>query len=321
MDYDIVIVGAGPSGLACGIEAARAGVRYLIIDKGGITDAIRRFPAGMTFFSTPERLELGRMPFTSVNVRPSRAETLEYYRQVADHFDLALQLHTRVTAIRRDAGGFAVETDRGIRRCRFVIVATGYFDHTNRLEVPGEGMAHVSHYYDEPYAYSRCRVAVIGGRNSAVETALDLHRHGARVTLIHRREGLGKSVKYWIQPDIENRIAEGAIAARFNRRVTAIRAGELTVEHVHNGATETIAADFVFALVGYRPDVELLGGAGVRFAPRNLIPEYDSETRESNVPGLYLAGSVACGCETYNIFIENGREHAAPILADIVARG
>ncbi len=314
---DLIIVGAGPSGLACAIEAQRAGMSHLVIEKGGITDAIRRFPVNMTFFSTPDRLEIGDIPFTCTSVRPNRIETLEYYRRVVETFDLNVSIHTTVDSIeKQDDGSFLLSTSRGQHRAANVVVATGYFDNVNKLGIPGEERPEFSHYYDEPYAYAHSDVVVIGGRNSAVEIALDLYRHGARVTMVHRKAELGQSVKSWIMPDILNRIEEGSIRTRFNSDIIAFRPGQATICHNPDQSTQTIPADFVFAMTGYRPDEQLLRGAGVELNGE-LIPNYDEVTFETNIPGLYIAGSVACGCETWNIFIENGREHAKPIINHI----
>lgn len=317
---DLIIVGGGPSGLSCAIEAQKEKLSYLVIEKGGITDAIRRFPINMTFFSTPELLELGGIPFTTTNVRSTRTETLQYYRHVVEHFGLELKLHTRVESIERDSktGVFRVDCSDGeTHRARHVVVATGYFDYTNLLEIPGEDLPHVSHYYDEPYAYAHTKVVLVGGRNSAVEAALELYRHGAEVTIVHRRDQLGDSVKYWVLPDIQNRIKEGAIRARFNTVLKEIEEGRVRVENTESGEETWIDADFVFPLIGYRPDEKLLRDAGVKLDEK-LIPDYEQHTFETNVEGLYVAGSVVCGCETWNIFIENGRAHAMPIIADIV---
>jgi thioredoxin reductase (NADPH) len=314
---DILIIGAGPTGLACAIEAQKAGLRYVVVEQGGIADAIRRFPVNMTFFSTPELLSLDGLPFTTVQTRPSRAEALQYYRGVATYYRLNLRLHTKVFRVTPSPQGFSVETSKGAFAARRVIVATGYFDATNRLDAPGEDLPHVSHYYDEPYRYAFCDVAIVGGRNSAVEAALDLWRHGARVTLIHRKSELGKSVKYWIRPDIENRIKNGEIRALFSSVVERIEPQSVLTRNLETGARAQVAADFVFPLIGYRPDEALLRGAGVEISPQ-LIPNFHPETFQTNVPGLYVAGSVMCGCETWSIFIENGRAHATPIIRDIV---
>ena len=315
--YDVIIIGAGPTGLCCGIEAQKANLAYTIIEKGNITDSIRRFPVNMTFFSTPELLELGGLPFPCVNVRPTRLEALNYYHKVAEYFDLSLRLHTRVTGVEMSDGRFLVKSDHNdTLMAKTVILATGYFDYTNRLNVPGEDLPHVSHYYTESFLYTHMDVVVIGGRNSAVETALDLYRHGARVNLVHRGPELG-SVKYWVLPDIMNRIKQGAITAHFNSEIVEIKRGEVIIRNKTTNALKTLKADFVIPLIGYRPDERLLRNSRVNLDEKTLIPEYNPKTFETNIPGLYIAGSVACGCETWNIFIENGRAHAQPIINDI----
>ncbi len=314
---DIIIIGAGPSGLACAIEAQKASLSYLVIEKGGITDAIRRFPTNLTFFSTPELLELGDIPFSTPNVRPNRIEVLNYYRRIVDYFHLDIALHSRVVGICCTGDGFDVTlADGQCRSSRHVIIATGYFDFTNRLGVEGEDLPHVRHFYDEPYACSGTDVVVVGGRNSAVEAALELYRHGARVTMVHRGPELG-SIKYWILPDIENRIKQGSIQCKLSTVVQRIESGNVTLFDSMTQTTAVVAADFVLALIGYRPDEQLLRGAGVVLDDKTLIPDYDPRTFATNVDGLYIAGSVACGCETWNIFIENGRAHAKPIIDHI----
>lgn len=319
--FDVLIVGAGPTGLACGIEAARAGLSYLILEKGAITDAIRRFPINMTFFSTPELLELDGIPFTTPNVRPTRAEALQYYRRVAEYRSLNIALYTVVTSVRSDDGGFTVSLGSGEQlRARNVIIATGYFDHYNKLNIPGEELPHVSHYYDEPFRYTHTRVTVVGGRNSAVEAALDLYRHGVQVTLVHRKPTLGSSVKYWVRPDMENRLRNGEIRGLFSTVVEEITPGALRVRNTETDEVAIVGADFVLAMIGHRPDEHLLRSAGVALDERTLIAAYNPDTFETNVEGLYVAGSVACGCETWNIFIENGRAHALPIIRHIAVQ-
>jgi thioredoxin reductase (NADPH) len=274
----------------------------------------------MTFFSTPDLLELGSIPFPTANIRPSRVEALEYYRKVADHFDLDLVLRTEIVSVRRDGDVFRAETSSGARwAARSVIFATGYFERPNRIRVAGEDLPHVSHYYTEPFAYARSRVTVVGGANSAVEASLDLYRHGADVTLVHRRAALSSSVKYWVRPDAENRIREGAVRTAFESIVTEIRPGEVDVQHLPSGDSRIVPSDFVLLLTGYRPDDALLRKAGIEVDDETLVPTYDPETFETNVPGLFVAGSSVCGCETGTIFIENGRHHARGIFPRIRA--
>ncbi|GBD06485.1 putative oxidoreductase CzcO [bacterium HR21] len=319
--YDTLIIGAGPTGLSCGIEAQRAGLRFLILEKGALVESIRRFPTGMIFFSTAENLELGGIPFPTPHPRPTRAEALQYYRRVTEYFRLPVRLYTPVIAVERDGTHFCVRTAHGeTLRSRTVIVATGYFDQPNPLGVPGEDLPHVTHYYTEPYAYVHTRVAVIGGRNSAVETALDLYRHGATVFLIHRREWLGESVKYWLKPDIENRIRRGEIRAFFRTVVEEIQPRRLLLRELPTERRFELEVDFVIAHTGYRPNAPFLESMGIELQRPSLVPVYNPETFETTVPGLYVAGSVVCGCETWNVFIENGRAHALPIIADIRRR-
>ncbi len=318
---DTLIIGAGPTGLSCGIEAQRAGLRFLIVEKGALVDSIRRFPTNMVFFSTAENLELGGIPFPSAHPRPTRQEALQYYRRVCEYFHLPVRLYTPVTSVAREGGLFRVSTATGEEfYTRTVIVATGYFDQPNPLGVPGEELPHVTHYYTEPYGYVHTRVAVIGGRNSAVETALELYRHNARVFLIHRRAQLGESVKYWLKPDIENRVRRGEIQAFFETVVEEIQPRRIRLRELPTGRQFWLEVDFVIAHTGYRPNAELLRSMGIRLDPNTLIPAYDPDTFETNVSGIYVAGSVVCGCETWNVFIENGRAHALPIIGDIRRR-
>jgi thioredoxin reductase (NADPH) len=318
---DVLIVGAGPTGLACGIEAQRAGLKLLLLEKGCLANSLFHYPANMTFFTTRERLEIGDVPFASVNVKPTRAEALEYYRRVADHYRLPIRYQERVLAIRASDGVFSVTAERSGGRqetytSRRVIVATGYYDRANMLNIPGEDLPKVSHYALEGHAFYGRKVAVIGGANSAAVTSLDLYRHGAEVTLIYRGKELSRHIKYWIRPDLENRIKENSIRALFESQVTEIAWDWITVQ---TGAGERLRLenDFVFALTGYHPDVDLLRRAGVEVDPQSYRPACDLTTLESNVPGLYLAGVVISGRHTNEIFIENGRFHGKLIIDDI----
>ena len=316
---DILIVGAGPAGLATAIAARQAGLSHVLIEKGALVNSILNFPRNMVFFTTPDLLEIGGLPFTTPFEKPTRVEALRYYRRVTEAFDLQVQLHEKVTSIDRGTDlETATSRPDGVRKSyhsRFVVVATGYYDNPNMLRVPGEDLPHVSHYYTEAHPYYRQRVVVVGGKNSAAEAALDLWRSGARVTLVHRGSRLGDAIKYWVKPDIENRIKEGSIEARFGARVVEIRNSSVVVES--DGASDEIPADAVFLLTGFRPDVELLRRAGVRVDETTLAPVHDPETLESNVPGLYLAGAVVSGRETNRVFIENGRFHGKLILQAI----
>lgn len=321
IDRELVVIGAGPTGLACGLEAVRTDISHVVVDKATIVNTIVGYPTYMTFFSTSERLEIGGVPFPSTSFRPSRLEALEYYRGVARNYDVELSLHNRVIDLQRDAvGRFIVRGEREDYRARFVVLATGYFDHVNRLGVPGENLPKVHHYYREPFEFYRQDVLVIGGRNSAVETALDLYRHGARVTMVHRQGEFGAGVKYWLRPDIENRIREDEITMYWNSEVVSIAEGSAQLRTRGSGEAITLENDAVFAMIGYRPDAGLLDACGIAYDSETLVPEYDPVTFETNVHNLFLAGSVACGCKTWEIFIENGREHAVAVVREIARR-
>lgn len=327
---DVLIVGAGPSGLATAIACRHHGLDYLVVEQGALVDAIARFPLNMVFFTTPELLEIGGVPLTTPYEKPTRAEALRYYRKVADTFLLQVALYETVLRIERDGEGddavFAVSTRTRLgaermREARAVVLAMGYYDRPNLLGVPGEDLPHVSHYYREPHPYYRRRVVVVGGKNSACEASLDLYRNGAHVTLVHRGEALGDSVKYWVRPDMENRIREGAIAAHFASRVVEIRPTVVVVERA--GERHEIPADDVLLLTGYRADPAFLRGAGVELDPEMLVPRHDPVTFETNVPNLFVAGGQLAGVRTGTIFIENGRAHGAQIagaLADRMGR-
>jgi thioredoxin reductase (NADPH) len=321
--FDVLCVGAGPTGLACAIEAKRAGLGTVVIDKGCLCNSLFHYPSGMTFFTTPELLEIGDMPFSSPNQKPTRNEALEYYRKVTDHYQLELRQYQTVTGIRGEDGDFAVTTVDQFSRTRVyaarkIILATGYYDLPNYLEVPGENLAKVLHYYHDPHPYYDQNVLVIGGKNSAAIAALDLWRHGARVTLVHRGEAMHHHVKYWILPDINNRIKNGEVAAHFSSSVTSIT--EDSVELLTPKGNIRLKNDYVFALTGYHPDFEFLLSAGVRIEGLDSCPVCDPQTLESNVPGLYLAGVIVAGNRTHEIFIENGRFHGRQIAKDIEAR-
>lgn len=317
---DVLVVGAGPTGLACGIEAARAGLKLLILEKGCLANSLFNYPANMTFFTTRERLEIGDIPFSSINVKPTRAEALEYYRRAADFFHLPIEYDRRVTEIRGQDGGFHVEATAGatttVYAARKVIIATGYYDRPNYLGIPGEGLPKVSHYALEGHAFYGRRVAVIGGANSAAVTSLDLFRHGAEVTLVYRGAELSRHIKYWLRPDLENRIKEKSIRALFESAIKEIAEGWISVS-TSSGETVRIENHFVFALTGYHPDIDLLRRAGVEVDPQSYRPTCDPKTLETNVPGLYAAGVVISGRHTNEIFIENGRFHGKQIMDHI----
>jgi thioredoxin reductase (NADPH) len=325
---DLLIVGAGPAGLATAIAAHAARLDYAVLEKGVLVNSIFHFPRAMTFFTTPELLEIGGLPFVTPYEKPTQWEALRYFRRVADSYSLRIELGTSVTSLQREPAGFVLgasargqngEPRSEQRRARRVVVASGYYDHPNRIGVPGEDRPHVSHYYDEPHAYYRKDVVVVGGKNSAAIVALEIHRAGGRVTLVHRRARLADSVKYWIRPDIENRVKEGAIAARFESRLLEI--GPRSVSLEGPGGRETLPAEAVFLMTGYRPDTTLLEQAGVRVDRETGKPEHDPETLETNVPGLFVAGSVAAGSETSRIFIETGRFHGEAIVRSILEQG
>ncbi|MFO0984560.1 MAG: YpdA family putative bacillithiol disulfide reductase [Planctomycetota bacterium] len=320
---DVVIVGAGPAGLAAAIEAARRSLQYLVIDQGAVVDSLLHYPTDMVFFTTKERLEIGGVPFPLARAHPSRTDALAYYRQIVQSFALNVRTFEKLTALHGQDGAFHVSTEEssGVGRAyqaRKIVLALGYFSHPNLLGIPGEELPKVSHYYTEGHAYHRRDVAVIGGRNSAAEAALDLHRHGARVTLIHRRAAIAPSVKYWIAPDLGNRIAEGGIRALFETRVLEIRATELVVETAGEPAC-TLANDFVFALTGYRPDVVLLDQLAIAYDAATLKPIVD-EHFETRRPGIYAIGSMLAGAQSGEVFIENGRFHGQVAIEAIALR-
>lgn len=315
--HDLIIIGAGPCGLACGIEASRAGLDYLIIDKGNITESIRRYPLNMKFFSTSENIEIGNLPLISHEIRPTRQEALKYYRRAAEHYKLKIQAFTCVKDVSPEEEGFRVASDHNTLYARKIIIATGYYDIPRHIEVPGEDLPHVTHYYDEPYRYTNTRAVVVGGANSAIEVALELYRNQVNVTLIHQFDSLDQNAKYWIVPDLENRIKKEEVAAHFNSRVTRITPEFVEIEQLQTGKISRIPADFVFLMTGYRPDAEFLQKIGIRLKGSAYIPELNPQTYETNIKGIYMAGSVVGGEETAKIFIENGKLHAKPILADI----
>jgi thioredoxin reductase (NADPH) len=312
---DILIIGAGPSGLACAIEAKKHGLSSLTIDQGSVADAIRRFPINMTFFSTPELLEIGSVPFLSSGFRPTRVESVRYYQMVVKHLDLPVKQQTLVTGLRKVTEGFEVSTKNGSFLAKNVVLATGYFDTPNRFDVPGSDLPKVQRYYTEPYSYAGRDVAVVGGKNSAVEIALDLFRAGARVTLIHRGMKLSDGVKYWILPDIDNRIKAGEVRGLFETSVRNIKPGSIVVEGQHN---EEILNEAVFVMIGYQPDAGLLKQLGVNIDASSLAPIHDSSSMQTNVAGVYVAGSLAAGKYNNKIFIENGRMHGKIIVESVL---
>ena len=322
--FDVLVVGAGPTGMACAIEAQRIGLRAVSVDKGCLVNSLFHYPANMTFFTTPELLEIGDIPFSSPNQKPNRSEALEYYRKVAEHYALDVRQYERVEHVEGRDGDFRVHTvdcfeHERVYEARKLVIATGYYDLPNFMNVPGENLPKVEHYYHEPHPYFDNDVLVIGGKNSAAIAALELWRHGARVTLVHRGSGMHRNVKYWILPDIENRIRNQEITAFFNSTVIDIREHNVLLE-TPAGKVE-IANDFVFALTGYHPDFDFLRSLGIQIGDGGECrPVCDTETLESNVPGIYLAGVIVAGARTSEIFIENGRFHGRQIAADLAKK-
>lgn len=316
---DVVVIGAGPVGLACAIEAQRAGLSARVIEKRALVNSIVGYPTGMEFFSTPDLIEIGSYPFPVKGYKPSREEAIEYYRGVTARENLDVRLYERVFDLRGERGAFEVVTDKGTHRAAHVVVSTGFFDLPNLLGVPGEDLPKVTHYYREPYPYFRQQVAVIGAKNSAAKAALDLYRHGAEVTLVVRGPVLSDTIKYWIRPDLENRIREGSITALFDTSVVEVRETSLILQ-TPEGRRE-LPNDFVLAMTGYQPDFSFLERLGVTFADDGYrTPIFDETTFESVRPGLYLAGTVCGGMKTNRWFIENGRFHAQQIARDIAGR-
>ncbi|MEL6590073.1 MAG: YpdA family putative bacillithiol disulfide reductase [Bacteroidota bacterium] len=317
---DVLIVGAGPIGLAAGIEAQKHQLDYLIVEKGCLVNSIYHYPSNMTFFSTSQKIEIGGVPFVSHGSKPTRQEALEYYRRVKQKFDLNVRLYERVEAIAKAEGAlYEVQTDKATYLARHLILATGFYDNPNLLGVPGEDLPKVKHYYDDPHPYAEQKVLVVGAANSAVDVAMETWRKGAEVTIVHRGPELSHRVKYWVRPDIENRIKEGSIQAYFSSKVVEIRPDEVIVETPEG--TISIANDFVFAMTGYQPDFSWLQHMGIELCDDALrLPKRDEVTFESNLPNVFLAGTVCGGMKTSKWFIENSREHAEVVMNEIARR-
>lgn len=323
----VAIIGAGPAGLATAIAAKRAGLSHVVIEKGVLVNSLFHFPTNMVYFTTPELLEIGGLPFVTPYEKPTRAEALRYYRKVVDYFSLDIQTEEEVTGVFADRGpdglrrlSIDTRTSRGVRRtvhARFVVLAAGAYDKPNLLGVPGEDLPHVAHYYREAHAYYRKRVVIVGAKNSAAEAALELYRSGAHVTLVHRRPQLGESIKYWVLPDIENRIKEGSVTALFNTTVAEIRPTSVLV--VQEGVQREVPADGVLLLTGYRSDTGLFERCGVRYNAETCEPEFDPSSLETNVEGVFAVGSVQTGRNSGRIFIENGRFHGEHVI-EVIAR-
>ncbi|MGN0020540.1 MAG: YpdA family putative bacillithiol disulfide reductase [Sphingobacterium hotanense] len=314
--YDILIVGGGPIGLACGIEAQKNGLSHIILEKGCLVNSLYNYPVNMSFFSTSERLEIGDTPFVTTNPKPKRAEALEYYRRIESKFNLNTHLFEAVLSVNKDQGLFTVESSKQTYTAKYVIIATGFYDIPMYLHVPGEELPKVKHYYDDPHYYAKQNVVVVGASNSSIDAALETYRKGAHVTLVVRGPEISPRVKYWVRPDIDNRIAFGEIKAYFNSQITNITEDE--VEIMTEEGLLTIENDFVLALTGYRPNFDFLRKVGIHIpAEAPMIPEHNPETMETNVEGLFLAGVVCGGLNTHLWFIENSRVHAQLILSRI----
>jgi len=314
----VIVIGAGPTGLACAIELQRRGVEVMVIDKGCLVNSLYHYPTHMTFFTTPELLEIGDIPMTSLNDKPTRTEALKYYRRVAEHYKLNIHQYENVEAIGGEDGAFTIRTDRTSYDARKLIIASGYYDVPNLLNIPGEDLPKVVHYYKEAHPYYDHDVVVIGAKNSAAIIALELYRTGARVTLVHRGPGIHHHVKYWIKPDIENRIKNGEVKAYFNSAVTEIKPASVTIS-MPEGNLE-IPNQFVFAMTGYRPDLNFLNATGITLEPHTRKPKTDPITLESERKGIFLAGVIVAGMHTNEVFIENGRFHGRQIAEAIAAQ-
>lgn len=314
---DLFIIGGGPIGLACGIEAQQAGRSFLIVEKGCLVNSLFNYPKNMTFFSTSEKLEIGGVPFVSTNVKPTRSEALEYYRRVTLKFILQPRLFEAVEKVEKAGDLFEITTTKGKYHARNVIISTGFYDLPNRLNIPGEDLPKVTHYYNDPHYYAMQDVIVIGASNSSVDAALETYRKGARVTMVVRGSEISHRVKYWVRPDILNRIEERSIKVYFNSSLTRVDAHQATIETPEGPVT--IPNDFVLALTGYQPDFDLLRRFGVQLgADEKQLPAHHPETMETNIKGLYLAGVVCGGMDTHLWFIENSRDHATKIVRHIV---
>jgi len=314
-DYDVLIIGAGPIGMACAIEALNAGLSYIIIEKGPLVNSLYNYPVFMTFFSTSQKLEIGGVPFVSISNKPNRNEALEYYRRVAETFSLNINLFEAVTNVAKESdGNFAVQTEKARYKAKKVIISTGFYDVPVMMNVPGEELSKVRHYYKDPHLYAFSNILVIGANNSAIDVALETYRKGAKVTLVIRSAEIGSKVKYWVKPDIENRIKEGDIKAYFNSEVIEISEAEVKVKTPEG--IVSIPNDFVLAMTGYKPDFALLKNLGVTLEADNC-PVHNPETMETSEKGLYLAGVVCGGMDTHKWFIENSRVHAGQIIAHI----
>lgn len=328
-DTIIIIIGGGPIGLACALEAQKAGLDYLVLEKGSLVNSLYNYPVNMTFFSTSERLEIGGVPFVSNNAKPVRAEALEYYRRVADSFKLKVNLFEKVESVKKEPavgseqlagnGKFLISTNKNTYHTDYVVIATGFYDIPYLLNVPGEDLSKVTHYYKDPHHYAFQKVLVVGANNSAVDAALETWRKGAEVTMLIRGENIGERVKYWVRPDIVNRIKESSIKAYFNSSIKEIREHEVDI--ITPEGPLTLANDWVIAMTGYQPNLDFLRSIGIRLSEDEVLkPFYEETTYETNVPNVFLAGVICGGMNTHRLFIENSREHAEKIIQTIKAR-
>lgn len=317
--FDIIIIGGGPIGLNCALEAQKNKLSYLIIEKGTIVNSLYNYPLYMRFFSTAEKLEIDGIPFISTAPKPGRQEALEYYQGIARQRDLNINLYEKVEKVSRENNLFEIETTKGQYSAKNVIISTGFYDIPNLMHIPGENLAKVKHYYTEPYPYAKQKIVVVGSSNSAVDAALETYRKGAEVTMIIRHSEISKSVKYWVKPDIENRISEGSISAHFNSELIEIKEKTVIFKNEYSEIQE-IENDFVLAMTGYLPDFDFLRNSGIELQGECLNPLYNSETMETNIPGLYLAGVVCGGKDTHLWFIENSRIHAEMISKHILSK-
>ncbi|MCH8170872.1 MAG: YpdA family putative bacillithiol disulfide reductase [Bacteroidetes bacterium] len=314
--YDVIIIGSGPIGMKCGIQAERRKISYLIIEKGCLVNSVYNYPTNMTFFSTSERLEIGTVPFVSHSDKPTRREALEYYRRVKDTWKLKINTYEKVINVSGEKNNFTVETDKEKYNCKKIIVSTGFYDTPNLLNIPGEELQKVKHYFDEAHPYAYLNLTIIGAGNSAVDVALETYRRGANVTIVIKEDKIKDSVKYWVKPDIENRIKEGSIKTYFNSEVSEIREKEIDI--ITPKGKITIENDFVFAMTGYHPDFNFLKMMGIKISDDDkLIPQFNEDTFETNVKGIYLAGVVCGGMNTGKYFIENSINHAVNIFDHI----
>jgi thioredoxin reductase (NADPH) len=316
---DILIIGAGPIGLNCALEAKKNNLSYLIIEKGTIINSLYNYPLYMRFFSTAEKLEIDEIPFISTAPKPGRQEALEYYQGIARQKNININLYEKVLKVSKENDVFEVETLKGKYFAKNVIISTGFYDIPNMMNIPGENMEKVKHYYTEPYPYAKQKIVVIGSSNSAVDAALETYRKGAEVTMIVRHSEISKSVKYWVKPDIENRIEEGSITAHFNSEIIEIKEKTVIFQD-ENGQIQEIENDFVLAMTGYLPDFDFLKNSGIELQGECLNPRYNPETMETNVENLYLAGVVCGGKDTHLWFIENSRIHAEMIVKHIISK-